>query len=82
MHVFGEGEDVGTTQGKLKRNTVRVFLMVGKITSALGDRDRQGGMVKHTSQDRTRRRMGVMPQRNLQSRRYSRVGLQPRETWS
>lgn len=35
--------------------------MVGKVTNALGDRNRQGGMVKQTSQDRTGKRMGVMP---------------------
>lgn len=71
MHMFGVGEDVGSTQdwGRLKRSQVRVFLMVRKVTSALvRDRNRQGGMVKHTSQDRTGKKMGVMPQRNLQSR--------------
>lgn len=46
--------------------------MVGRVTHALGDR--QGGMVKQTSQKMTVKRMGVMPQRNLQSRGHPRVG--------
>lgn len=34
--------------------------MVGGVTSALGDSNRQGGMVMQSSQDRTGKMMGVM----------------------